>query len=144
MVPWFFLTPILWSFATVHLDGHHKLEDLLRWGNFVSPPIYAVRAALWSGHAPRVADVVYLAVAAVVASGWADAGLCVKPAAAEAGLRFVSLHQEAYELCVAEKLLDDPRVSALVATLQSQAYRQQIGDMPGCVAHETGSVRRVA
>src|SRR3989440_541119 len=34
---------------------------------FIPPPIYAVRDALWLGAAPRVADVVYLAVAAVVA-----------------------------------------------------------------------------
>ena len=67
LFPWFIVTPILWSFATVHLGGHHKLENLLRWGNVVSPPIYAVRAPLWSGHGPRVADVVYLAVAAIVA-----------------------------------------------------------------------------
>jgi ABC-type polysaccharide/polyol phosphate export permease len=40
---------------------------VLRWGNFITPPIYAVRDALWLGDAPRVADVVYLAVAAVVA-----------------------------------------------------------------------------
>jgi ABC-type polysaccharide/polyol phosphate export permease len=67
LFPWFFVTPILWSFASLDLEGHRKLIDLLRWGNFVSPPIYAVRAPLWSGHAPRVADVVYLAAAAAVA-----------------------------------------------------------------------------
>jgi ABC-type polysaccharide/polyol phosphate export permease len=69
LLPWFFITPILWSFSSVssHLQGHHKLADLLRWGNFVTPPIYAIRDPLWAGHAPRVADVIYLAVAAVVA-----------------------------------------------------------------------------
>jgi lipopolysaccharide transport system permease protein len=69
LLPWFFLTPILWSFASVgtHLQAHHKLSDLLRWGNFVAPPIYAVRDPIWLGRLPRAADVVYLAVAAVVA-----------------------------------------------------------------------------
>jgi ABC-2 type transport system permease protein len=66
LFPWFFLTPVLWNFASLPGQSHHKLNDLLRWGNPISPPIYAVRAALWSGH-PRVADVVYLAVAAAVA-----------------------------------------------------------------------------
>ena len=68
LFPWFLLTPILWSFANVPSSeqGHHKLLDVLRFGNFVAPPIFAVRGALWSGHAPRPADVVYLAVAAVV------------------------------------------------------------------------------
>ena len=69
LLPWFFLTPILWRFADLppRVQGHHKLLDVLRWGNFVAPPIYAVRDALWFGPGPRLADVVYLAVAAVVA-----------------------------------------------------------------------------
>jgi ABC-type polysaccharide/polyol phosphate export permease len=69
LLPWFFLTPILWRFADLppSVQGHHRLLELLRWGNFMAPPIYAVRDALWLGRAPRPADVVYLAVAAAVA-----------------------------------------------------------------------------
>src|SRR5262249_33646716 len=69
LLPWFFLTPILWSFNYLPsgAQGHHKLLDVLRWGNVITPPITAVRDALWLGHAPRPADVIYLAVAAVVA-----------------------------------------------------------------------------
>ncbi|HEY3184751.1 MAG TPA: ABC transporter permease [Gaiellaceae bacterium] len=69
LLPWFFLTPVLWRFSQLpaSVRDHEVLLDLLRWGNFVAPPIYAVRDALWLGHAPRPADVVYLAVAAVVA-----------------------------------------------------------------------------
>ena len=40
---------------------------MLEWGNFVGPPITAVRDTLWLGAAPAAADVIYLAVAAVVA-----------------------------------------------------------------------------
>ena len=69
LLPWFFLTPILWRFDSLpeKAQRHHALLDLLRWGNFVAPPVYAVRDALWLGHAPRAADVLYLAVAAAVA-----------------------------------------------------------------------------
>jgi len=69
LLPWFFVTPILWRFADLppKAQGHQTLLEVLRWGNVVSPPIYAVRDALWVGHAPRAADVVYLAVAAVLA-----------------------------------------------------------------------------
>jgi lipopolysaccharide transport system permease protein len=69
LLPWFFLTPILWRFADLptRVQGHHKLLEALRWGNFVAPPIYAIRDAIWLGKAPRAADVIYLAVAAVVA-----------------------------------------------------------------------------
>jgi ABC-type polysaccharide/polyol phosphate export permease len=69
LLPWFFLTPILWRFSDLpaSVQEHDVLLDVLRWGNFVSPPIYAVRDALWLGDAPRLADVIYLAVATVVA-----------------------------------------------------------------------------
>jgi lipopolysaccharide transport system permease protein len=69
LLPWFFLTPILWSVSTLpeKAKSHHALLDALRWVNPVAPPIFAVRDALWSGSLPRVADVVYLAVAAAVA-----------------------------------------------------------------------------
>jgi len=68
LLPWFFLTPIIWSFEQLpaKVQSRHTLLELLRWGNPVTPPIYAVRDALWLGHAPRPADVVYLLVAAVV------------------------------------------------------------------------------
>jgi lipopolysaccharide transport system permease protein len=69
LLPWFFLTPILWRFADLpeSVQRHHALLNVLRWGNPLSPPIYAVRDALWLGHAPRLADVVYLVVAAALA-----------------------------------------------------------------------------
>jgi lipopolysaccharide transport system permease protein len=69
LLPWFFLTPILWRFAQLppRVQRHHALLDVLRWGNPLTPPVYAVRDALWLGDAPRLADVVYLVVAAVAA-----------------------------------------------------------------------------
>jgi ABC-type polysaccharide/polyol phosphate export permease len=69
LLPWFFVTPILWSTNTLgdRAERHHALLSLLHWANPVAPPIFAVRDAIWSGHAPRLWDVVYLVVAAVVA-----------------------------------------------------------------------------
>jgi ABC-type polysaccharide/polyol phosphate export permease len=69
LLPWFFLTPILWNAGSLPASAqrHHALLDVLRWGNPIAPPIYAVRDALWSGHLPRLADVVYLLVAAGLA-----------------------------------------------------------------------------
>jgi ABC-type polysaccharide/polyol phosphate export permease len=69
LLPWFFLTPILWSPTTLGATGqrHHRLLEVLHWGNPITPPVYAVRDALWSGHLPRLADVVYLLVATAVA-----------------------------------------------------------------------------
>ena len=84
------------------------------------------------------------AVATTVSSGWAEAGICVGPAAAEAHVSFIPIHQEAYELCVPDALMDDPRVSALLGTLRSTAYRQLLADVPGCESTRTGDVRAVA
>jgi molybdate-binding protein len=95
-----------------------------------------------SGYSHVVRD--HRAVAATISSGWAEAGICVKPAAADARLRFIPLLQEAYELCVPDALLDDARVSALVNTLQGTGYRRLLADVPGCVSRETGSIRLVA
>jgi ABC-type polysaccharide/polyol phosphate export permease len=69
LLPWFFLTPILWRIENLSAgaQSHHKLLDVLRWGNPVAPPVFALRDAIWSGHLPRLADVIYLAVAAVIA-----------------------------------------------------------------------------
>jgi ABC-type polysaccharide/polyol phosphate export permease len=69
LLPWFFLTPILWNASTLPASAlrHHRLLEVLHWGNPIAPPIYTVRDALWSGHLPRLADVVYLLVATAVA-----------------------------------------------------------------------------
>ena len=69
LLPWFFLTPILWDAASPpdKARHHETLLLVLRWGNPLAPPIAAVRDAIWSGHLPRPAEVIYLAVAAAVA-----------------------------------------------------------------------------
>jgi lipopolysaccharide transport system permease protein len=67
LLPWFFLTPVLYSFDQIPGAAEHEtLVDVLRWGNPVTPAIEALRAPLWEGVAPSVADTVYLVVAGVV------------------------------------------------------------------------------
>jgi ABC-type polysaccharide/polyol phosphate export permease len=65
LLPWFFLTPIIYSFD--RLRGHHTVVEILHWGNFLTPPIFAVRDPLFFGRLPRAADVIYLVVAAAAA-----------------------------------------------------------------------------
>lgn len=69
LLPWFFLSPILWrrSSLPAGAQAHHKLLDVLQWVNPIAPPISAVRDALWSGHLPSLAEVIYLVVAAGIA-----------------------------------------------------------------------------
>jgi lipopolysaccharide transport system permease protein len=70
LLPWFFLTPILYRFESISgFERHHTVVQVLRWGNFVTPPVYALRETIWHGRLPSVWDVVYLAVAAALALG---------------------------------------------------------------------------
>jgi len=68
LLPWFFLTPILYSFDQFPgFDRHPHVVQLLRWGNPVTPGIEALRAPLWAGEPPAAGDVAYLVVAAAAA-----------------------------------------------------------------------------
>ena len=72
LLPWFFLTPILYSFDQIPaFDRHPTIVAVLRWGNPLTPPIEALRAPLWEGELPGLADLVYLlaATAAALALG---------------------------------------------------------------------------
>jgi lipopolysaccharide transport system permease protein len=64
LLPWFFLTPILWIPSAFH--RYHGVVRALHWANFVTPPVDAIRDPLFFGRLPHAGDVVYLCVAAVV------------------------------------------------------------------------------
>jgi lipopolysaccharide transport system permease protein len=68
LLPWFFLTPIFYTFEQLpKIDEHPVLADLLHYGNFVTPPLIAVRDPLFFGELPPAGDAVYTFVAALVA-----------------------------------------------------------------------------
>jgi lipopolysaccharide transport system permease protein len=68
LLPWFFLTPVLYSLDSVPgAESHPWLVDLIHWGNPLTPAVEAVRTPLFAGEAPPAADAIYLAVSAVVA-----------------------------------------------------------------------------
>jgi molybdate-binding protein len=80
-------------------------------------------------------------VAASIRSGWADAGICIRLTAAEAGLEFSAVRREAYELCHAESLDGDPRLVALFEVLRSRDFRAMLGELPGYDSRSTGELR---
>ncbi len=74
-LPWFFLTPIFYSYDTLPVlttGGPTWIVDVLHWGNPVSPFIVSLHEAVFFGHWPDPADLIYCLVAAVVvlAAGW--------------------------------------------------------------------------
>ncbi len=66
LLPWFFLTPVLYRFEQFVPADRGGLVTALRYGNPITPPIEAIRAPLWEGRLPRLGDVVYLCVAAAL------------------------------------------------------------------------------
>lgn len=82
-------------------------------------------------------------VSEAIASGWAEAGICVRLAAAEAGLDFIAVEREAYDLAIPAPLVDDRRVRALVTILRGRAWRRRLGGLPGYDVSRTGSLRSV-
>jgi molybdate-binding protein/transcriptional regulator with XRE-family HTH domain len=79
-------------------------------------------------------------VAEALRSGWADAGVCVRLASEEAGLDFLSVRLEDYDLVFAKSLQDDPRIQALIRVARSTAYRRLLGDLPGYDVAQTGEL----
>lgn len=82
----------------------------------------------------------HTAVAEAVQAGWADAGVCVRLAADEAGLRFIPVQTEALDFCFPASLLHDPRVQALTRLLRSRAHRRVVSELPGYDARQTGEL----
>jgi molybdate-binding protein len=70
-------------------------------------------------------------VADAVRAGWAEAGISLQLVSEEAGLDFISVREEAYDLCIPEAQADDPRVKALVEVGQSKSFRGMLNELPG-------------
>jgi len=82
-------------------------------------------------------------VAAVVRGGWAQAGVCVRLPAVEAGLTFLSVRWEDYDLCFRADRADDPCIRRLVEVVRSRAFRTLLADLPGYDASTTGTLESV-
>jgi len=68
LVPWFFLTPIIYPLSGVPGAGNHPhVIQAIHWANPLSPGIEAVRAPLFLGELPAWGDALYLVVACAVA-----------------------------------------------------------------------------
>ena len=83
-------------------------------------------------------------VAEAVRCGWADAGVCLRVASEEAGLEFLSVRREAYDVCFPDALKGDPRLQALIDTVRSPSYRRLLGELPGYDSTAAGKLQRVS
>jgi lipopolysaccharide transport system permease protein len=67
LVPWFFLTPIIYPLSSGALAGHKHVIAVIHWVNPLSPAVEAVRAPLFLGRMPFWGDALYLVVACAIA-----------------------------------------------------------------------------
>jgi lipopolysaccharide transport system permease protein len=67
LLPWFFLTPVLYTSESLPAEGWERLVDVLHWVNFAAPAVTAVRDPLFFGRLPSALDVIHLAGSALLA-----------------------------------------------------------------------------
>jgi ABC-type polysaccharide/polyol phosphate export permease len=80
-LPWFFLTPILYSLDELPAGSSHPwLIDLLRYGNPVTPYVEGIRAVLLQATVPGAGELLYI--------------FLVGPALAVLGLGVVQRHED--------------------------------------------------
>jgi ABC-type polysaccharide/polyol phosphate export permease len=67
LLPWFFLTPVLYTFDELNVvSRHHTLDTFLTYVNPVTPPLEAIRDTLFWGVLPKPADVAYMLAATAI------------------------------------------------------------------------------
>lgn len=91
-------------------------------------------------HSPKRIMLSHQAVVEAVRGGWAEAGVCVRLCAEDAGLRFLPVRDESLDLCFSAAMERDPRIQALVRLLRSRAHRRLIDELPGYDASHTGEM----
>jgi putative molybdopterin biosynthesis protein len=82
-------------------------------------------------------------VAEAVRCGWADVGVCVRLACEEAGLRFIKIRDEAYDLCFPTGQDNDPRLRALFQVVRSANYRRWLSELPGYDCRSGGETLQI-
>lgn len=106
-------------------SGARQVQDELLQGKKISP-------ALMTRNHHGVVE--------AIRSGWAEAGVSMKLVSDEAGLDFISLREEAFDLCIPGTQADDPRVKALVAVVRSAPLKNLLGELPGYDVKFTGEL----
>ena len=86
----------------------------------------------------------HAAIAAYVASGMADAGFGVEPAARQFALDFLPVAKERYFLICRAESLALPESKELIELIRGQAFLDLIAGLPGYSAPRAGQVESVA
>lgn len=80
----------------------------------------------------------HMAVAAMIASGQADAGFGIAPMADRFDLDFIPLVWEHYCLAVPNQILNDPAIENILSTLQGSEFKDQLKEFRGYETKNSG------
>ena len=75
-----------------------------------------------------------------VASGRADAGLCILGAAQALDLDFLPVTKERYDLVVPTELLQDESIALLLEIVRSSEFQREVSSLGGYETEETGRI----
>jgi putative molybdopterin biosynthesis protein len=92
---------------------------------------------------PRFIASNHRGVAESIKSGYADAGVCLQLTCLEAGLDFIPVQEEEYDLCFPREIASDRRIQGLLSTLRTKSYRDFLSQLPGYDGAETGNLYSV-
>ena len=70
-------------------------------------------------------------IAEAIRCGWADIGVCLRLVSEQAGLTFLHVRDEAYDLCFPQSLASDVRFTKLLVLLRSPGLRALFDALPG-------------
>jgi molybdate-binding protein/DNA-binding transcriptional regulator YhcF (GntR family) len=82
----------------------------------------------------------HVAVANLVAEGQADVGLGAESAAIAAGLDFIPLAKEPYDLVVLQKALNHPQLKKVVEVVRDKSFQKMLSSLSGYDLSETGTM----
>lgn len=93
--------------------------------------------------APRRIASDHRGVVEAVRSGWADAGITLRISGEEAGLNFIPIRREAYDLCYSAATERDPRLQAMLGAIRSVEFRRRLAECAGYDTATTGELHSV-
>ena len=80
----------------------------------------------------------HMAVASTVASGIADAGLGILPAAKAMNLDFIPIAKERYDLIIPSVSFEDEKMKTVIKTIRSDEFKRMVSQMGGYDVSRTG------
>jgi putative molybdopterin biosynthesis protein len=80
----------------------------------------------------------HMAVASTVASGMADVGMGILPAARALGLDFIPIAKERYDLLIPSIYFEDEKIQRVIETVRSKEFKEEVLRMGGYDISRTG------